>query len=719
MIPISLKLTNFTSYGNDLPPLDLSQVRLAAITGANGAGKSSLLDALTWAVWGWSRSGDDADKLIKLGQTQMAVEYEFDLDDTRYKIIRQRKKGKTGTSSLELFACKIGTTNGVNLTEGRIKDSQEKIINILHLNYETFTASSYLRQGNADEFTRQTPNRRKEILAQILGLENYDELAEKAKEKVKDINIQTQTLDYQLEEIDRELALSSEYESKKSEAETAVQIAEANKNRTSAQIKELQTQKEGLITQHENYRKLQDSLTMAIEERDKIVEQGQERAERIKKTEELLSEKETVEKEINTLNGVKADYETLVVVKDELLKLQTQKNGLIASFSTAEAKAESAAKEIELLKDQKVALKLDLPKCPTCGNELNKEHREQARATLEEKLKAKEAEKKSFNLINTRENLENLDAKIKDLGFDESQFEELKEKLSQEPQIIAKWEEIIRADSALEAEKKAKSDLAELYKIKRQLITKLESNLKEAGDVSTLMVEVNQKLSEKERELAAAEGLEKQARETLTQMVGLVRRSTQLQSEKEKKIKLKNELAEKKELYDELAIAFGKRGIQAMIIEQAIPEIEDEANKILEKLTDGNLRVTFETQRENKTGGLVETLDIIIADPEGSRGYEMYSGGEAFRVNFAIRLAISKLLTHRAGAKLQFLIVDEGFGTQDAQGRERLIEAINLIKNDFEKILVITHVDELKDAFPDRIEVTKGSDGSRYQVITT
>jgi exonuclease SbcC len=82
-------------------------------------------------------------------------------------------------------------------------------------------------------------------------------------------------------------------------------------------------------------------------------------------------------------------------------------------------------------------------------------------------------------------------------------------------------------------------------------------------------------------------------------------------------------------------------------------------------------------------------------------------------VNFAIRIALSRLLARRAGAQLQLLVIDEGFGTQDAEGRERLVEAINSIQEDFARILVITHIEELKDAFPVRIEVTKTADGSQ------
>jgi exonuclease SbcC len=94
----------------------------------------------------------------------------------------------------------------------------------------------------------------------------------------------------------------------------------------------------------------------------------------------------------------------------------------------------------------------------------------------------------------------------------------------------------------------------------------------------------------------------------------------------------------------------------------------------------------------------------------------MYSGGESFRVNFALRIALSKLLARRAGAPLQTLILDEGFGTQDPRGRESIADAIHSVADDFALILVITHIEELKEAFPTRIEVVKGPAGSTFTV---
>jgi exonuclease SbcC len=181
-------------------------------------------------------------------------------------------------------------------------------------------------------------------------------------------------------------------------------------------------------------------------------------------------------------------------------------------------------------------------------------------------------------------------------------------------------------------------------------------------------------------------------------------------------------LAEKDRLtFNDLAGAFGRNGIQAMIIETAIPQIQDEANEMLFRLTDGSLSLRFdltEGRIDHNTGNPSEQLEIRVSDEMGTRSYETFSGGESFRINFAIRIALSKLLANRSGAPLPILFIDEGFGSQDEIGQDRLKEAINFIRNDFEKILVITHIEEIKDSFPTRIEVEKTPSGSTYTLVS-
>lgn len=176
-------------------------------------------------------------------------------------------------------------------------------------------------------------------------------------------------------------------------------------------------------------------------------------------------------------------------------------------------------------------------------------------------------------------------------------------------------------------------------------------------------------------------------------------------------------LAHRQGIFAELGEACGKKGVQAMLIETAIPQIEDEANRLLGRMTDNQMHLSFEMQRDKKSNdGVVETLEIKIADALGTRVYDAFSGGEAMRANFAVRIALSRLLARRAGARLETLVIDEGFGALDALGRERMVEAITGVQEDFRRIIVITHIDELKDKFPAQIEVTKTPQGSRWEL---
>jgi exonuclease SbcC len=175
---------------------------------------------------------------------------------------------------------------------------------------------------------------------------------------------------------------------------------------------------------------------------------------------------------------------------------------------------------------------------------------------------------------------------------------------------------------------------------------------------------------------------------------------------------------QRQRIHTELYQAFGKNGIQALMLENVLPQIEVEANQILAQLSDRQLNVRFITQKSGKKSDrIIETLDIEIADTKGTRPYETYSGGEAFRINFAVRLALSRVLAQRKGSTLQTLIIDEGFGSQDPLGCDRLVSAINAIAPDFECILVITHMPQMKEAFNTLIEVSKSDEGSTVQLV--
>ncbi len=720
MIPTKLKLSNFTSYGEGVPELDFTKFHLAAVSGPNGAGKSSLLDAVTWALWGTSRAGESSDQLIHLGAQNMLVEFSFSLDNHEFLVKRQRLLKHGGSTALEFWS------GSHNLTEGTIKATQEKIIQLLHLTFETFTNSSFLRQGHADEFTTKGPTDRKRILADILGLSHYDLLEEKAKEKVKNVDNKLKLLEYQLLEIDAELSQKDQSKEKKVAAEKKISEVESQITSLEKELKTLTDQKATLIATNEQQAKLKQTLTSLQQELAEILSQGKLRAEKIKQLETELVELPTFDeklKELKSLEKEKDDYSLLSQKKLELNNKLTTVKSALALKNQDKQNQEDKLKEIS---SHTEALEKDSAKCPTCGQEINKEQKSKVKLEYLEEAKKIKQQLSEIKTIEEEKEILKLQTEIDLIKLDDHKYQETVKKINELSSLQEKREKLIAAQATLDSEKKVVQELRGLFQNKKSQVDKLDAEVKKLPGLDDELSKLESQITQTELRLNTLKTEEKEARNLLGQATELISRAEQMEKLSKQRLEEKSLFQKEKESFEELALAFGKRGIQAMIIETAIPEIEDEANNLLEKLTEGRMKVTFVTQRETKTKvetsegkvhAIVETLDIIISDEMGERPYEMYSGGEAFRVNFAIRLALSKLLTRRAGAKLQFLIIDEGFGTQDAEGRSRIVEVLDAIKNDFEKILIITHLEELKEEFPIRIEVSKNSGGSTFEVV--
>lgn len=158
--------------------------------------------------------------------------------------------------------------------------------------------------------------------------------------------------------------------------------------------------------------------------------------------------------------------------------------------------------------------------------------------------------------------------------------------------------------------------------------------------------------------------------------------------------------------------------IPVMIMEGAVPVLECACNGILEKISPSGMRVRLETQKALKSSDRIgETLDILVRDVFGEKPYENYSGGEKFRLDLALRFGLSQLLMHRAGSRMETLIIDEGLGSLDGDGLDLLRECLNKLETDFGLILIISHVEGIQGTFEQEIMVEKDPRGSQVSVL--
>ncbi len=318
-----------------------------------------------------------------------------------------------------------------------------------------------------------------------------------------------------------------------------------------------------------------------------------------------------------------------------------------------------------------------------------------------------------------QQRIQELQEKLQQIGFDPARLQQVQQELEALGDVSVQLHRLLHAQEHLakgrqerEALQRRLAQETEALARLRQQLERLEQELKAWPEVQAACEAAQQQLEDSEQALREVQQQLGECRARLEQLQTLRARCKQLQQELE-------QVQHHERLHQHLQRAFGKHGIPSLIIEQTLPELEARANELLERLTDGRMHVYLRTQRTKKSGGTKETLDIIITDEQGAaRPYETFSGGEAFRVDFALRLALAQLLAERSGVRVRTLVIDEGFGTQDPQGLQLLIEAIQAVQSDFDKILVITHLSELKQVFPVRIEVEKDPvEGSRFELV--
>jgi DNA repair protein SbcC/Rad50 len=853
MIPHKLKLHNFMCYREE-QSLDFSGIHLACLTGDNGHGKSALLDAMTWALWGRARARRD-DELIALGESEMWVDLEFGLGPQRYRVWRQRSKRGRGQTDLHLYIWNEGSEDWQLLDEGGVNERQAQIIRTLRMEYDTFANSAFLLQGRADSFTVKTASERKQILADILGLNRYDLYEEQAREEVRVRKERAIRVQGEIGGIDHALARRGEFEAQLAGARQAVTQAVEALRAAEAEQATLRFQVQGLRGQAHQLADLRNRLARAERDLAETRDQHSAAQRRLTAYEKVLAERETIEGNWHALQDARtqeATYNTKlrkhVELQAQLLKLdqaiQRARDGLqmeqrqladrrrdwqqkvasgrqqavilaeaeaiLAQMAEQQARRDAIAAEAREIGERLATLKSDGERlraegqtvkeksdlmqeqaasaaCPVCRQPLTEAHRAQMlidfeaeRAALRDRYQAAQAEAKTLaeqrHVLETedaalaqalrtrnarqrqaiqaeaavadgqaaeaeldrlaeeeavladrlareeyateaRTALAALQAEASALGYDQAAHEQVRSRMNELAPFEARYQGQLlpaleglaeaqqRVDAAEAAVARREAELAEDQARRQELEAAVADLARHEVALSRLDAAVEQAAQAERR----ARQLEGAAMQQLDALDAQAARRKQLSADLDA---INDEIS----LYTELREAFGKKGLQAMIIESAIPEIETEANRLLNCMSDGRMSVRLETQREKVTGGVAETLDILIADEVGQRSYDLYSGGEAFRANLALRIAISKLLARRAGAQLQTLVIDEGFGSQDAQGLSLVIEAINSIKDDFERIIVITHIDELKDMFPARIDVLKTATGSRVTI---
>ncbi|AOQ24604.1 hypothetical protein MTAT_19470 [Moorella thermoacetica] len=701
----SVSLKNFTNYRQET--VDLTDIHLAALTGRNGSGKSSLMpDSILYALFGATERSNLVDDLVTKNQKDMEVGVEFTIGGQRWKVIRSRQLKGRGKTTLALYQWDNGW---INRSGKDIADTQKSINDLLGMDYNSFKASVFALQGQADNFTSARPAERKDILFQVLGLSEWASYEEVVKDQVKQVKIELQVLERQEAQLQEEVADKDDLIRQEKEVSALLAHQDKELKKLEKQGKKLQKEYNQLLKQEEARRQVVARVASIKKSIDETYVEEQQYSQKLKQAQAILDRRNEVLAAVAKESALKTQIDILDHQAAEVLELskkieQLDKKMAVHDRKIAADKAKITA-SLNAKKEQAAVMnavpcndKLK-PSCPLLS---------QAVAASRE-LKSLEKELKKLEKSGNpyAEQYNELVAKRDAIQYDAKAHQKLKAELDKVRQVATLQVKIDVASKQIEeyqelitkTVKKRQELEAELQSIEvpaetniKDIETQIKANQQEVAGVREDIADLREQLGSIKAQLEAVQEAEKTLAEVISKTADLKTNLYRLQV---------------------LQKAFGRDGIPAMIMSWSLPELESQANKVLDILQGGKLSVHFETTIETKSGTTRDGLEIYVSAPGGVRPYSTYSGAEKFSIDLALRIALALCVARRHGRRIETMVLDEGAGVLDPVGRQNLVEALRYASQYFSKIIFITHIEELQDVFPQRLEVVGGQEGAK------
>lgn len=678
----ALQLTDFLGHADTY--LDLSDTHTLAVTGPVGSGKSSIIDAFTWALWGQSRArGREHDSLVRQGADRCRVEvvlaHDYGGQQRQFNIARERTRG--GSSSLTFTMDGPGDATS-DLTCHTIAETQQAIIDMLGMSYEMAVAGPLLLQGEGGSLMALSPRERKDLLLRLLVGGDWERWAEQAKERAThakaDISLREQRID-----------------------DIVAKHPEAQANNARPMLEQARAQR---LDEEARVREAEEAISMLTAE-------------------------------VATIEAQQAEARHLREQADEhhrrFVAAKEEDNVLLARLAQAEQSFDAAADRQPRVprtsedEARQAAERLlgAMRRATTVGNEYAVKH---AAYTM--------AEKKP-----------RIETRCPDCGFEfEADAMSVLERTRIEREFADAKAAYEKAESDVALARKREAELKDAlqvwktydegYERIQRLVAELHDDVARSADNLKAMASQGRKLDDRLNQLKPGLAQLESKKERLldaTQQRNDAQRKQRDWADRERHFEREVEeanrlIAEREELlgslpdrirdrhiYEALTRAFHRDGIPTMMLESRLPQVEQYANDVLAKMP-GDMSLSIATQRQKKSGdGASETLDITVTINGWERPYGLLSGGQKFRVDLSLRQGLTRVLSAQ---EVDMLLVDEGFDRfQDDEGREAIMESLMAVADGFSRILVITHHPDVMERFGNRLEVSMEEGVSRVR----
>ena len=759
MRPISLEISGFTSF-RERVAVDFSRLGLFAITGQTGAGKTSLLDAMTWALYGkTARLGKAGRELVSQGAMSMEVLLRFRAGENEYRVLRRLKGSAPATVRLE-YMPDGGEWEPIT---GNVRELEEQIRQLVGLDFDGFNKAVVLPQGQFDVFLRGKAEERRAVLSELLDISVYQRMMQSANEKAR---MEAALAAQKGLEIDDSVSAEALAERQK-----LLEAARQQEKALGASLKKLETVYDDAVELGHLRKDLGSSESSVLEIGKRAAETGRKRASAAEESEVLRRSLEELQGQVNAVAYDADEHLQLTGVLPGLLQRERYVVDLAAAEAASadlRARAEqakaafdevvaAAAAETEALNaareayeqlhamDRVTAFRSELKPgcvCPVCEQTVttvppvvDAKKLVAARKAMDKRTAAEETARKKLDKART-----DAERAGRDLAAGEARVEELRKQLKALPAgahdataVKTRLGELDsakrRRDELMRSLEEARGKLGEKDKLVVSLQAEAESLGKQIGEaqakVESLRKQIDKaaaKIHKQFPEIAAGESESdwirrrqtetRGALDTVRQQIGQLQAEiARLEEKLARNHQLRTEIAvhqREASEYKDLAQWLNAGNFQQFLLDAALDRLGSEGSKHLRTLSADRYEFGFRDK------------EFLVRDAwhgGEERSVSTLSGGESFLASLALALAlaegIAQLNSESGRVVLESLFLDEGFSTLDTETLSTVADALMMLQSGDRLIGIITHVAGLADQMPARIEVEKTVAGSR------
>lgn len=685
MILKSIRLQNIRSYLNETINFPEGSVLLC---GDIGSGKSTVLLAVEFALFGILRGDLSGATLLRHGKNNGSVELRLDVDGKDIYIKRSLKRQAANVQQDAGFIMVDGMKK-----QGTPVELKTTVLDLLGYPKELLTKSKsliyrytvYTPQEEMKQILTEESEKRKDTLRRIFGIDRYKRVAENTDVFIKKIKEKRSEFSGMISDLEEKKEQLKTKEQDKGFIEQQIEKFRPHLERIKSSVEEKNRKLKLLKEKTEKLNELKKELALNDINLKNKIEQRENNNEEIKLLEEQISKlkKELPEKEVTEIETV------IKRIKEEQEKIDNEEKA-IKELNNKISELKTKRQSCEEIKE-KVA---GVDKCPTCLQDVTAEHKNNVIRTENKKIEVFEEEtqknlivlKQAENKLSTlKQGLEELNKKEKELAVSKERMKNLDEKIK-------------RGQSLTEIQERMKQVIA---KINTEKI-KIGEEIKKFIDVEKFynnLTEEVEELKEREKELQLKRASFVTKREGLQEIID------NLNSEINKKLEIKDQIKRLVSMQHWLDSFFIK--LTSKIEKQVMLKVHKEFNELFTEWFNTLMGEEILNVR------LDEEFTPVIEQNGYETGFSNLSGGEKTSVALAYRLALNKVINDMIGniKTKDIIILDEptdGFSTEQL---DKIRDVLGQL--DIKQTVIVSHESKIESFVDNIVRINKEEHVSR------